>query len=150
MSYSPLFRGSNGKTSARSAETGYTNGTVSTLSKGIVVSTNTSGNLVKTDVSSEALVKALVGLMSADLPAASSGMVINAGRLENVATSFAFGDPVWLNKTAGGLTNIKPDVGNGDGFVSGDFVVFIGVITKNEFNGSLKDIQLMLQVVGQL
>lgn len=149
MSYSPLFRGANGKTSARSAETGYQNAVGSNLTKGTPVSTNSSGQLVKVNVSTESLVQALVGLCSADIPSAANGMVSNAGRLENISTSFSVGDPIWLGKTAGTLTNVKPDIGAG-GFVSGDFVVFIGVITKNEFNASLKDIQLMIQVVGQL
>jgi len=149
MSYSPLFRGANGKTSARSTETGYQNGTGSTLTKATPVATNASGQLVKADVSTEALSLAFVGLCGLDIPSAATGMISNAGRLENITTSFAVGDPVWLGKTAGTLTNINPNEGIG-GFVEGDFVIFVGVIVKNEFNGSLKDIQLMLQVVGQL
>lgn len=149
MSYSPAFRGSNALGSARSAETGYQNGTGFTLTKSTPVSTNTSGQLVKVDVSSETLTQALVGLCSSDIPSAANGMVSNAGRLENISTSFSVGDPIWLGKTAGTLTNVKPDVGVG-GFVTSDWVIFVGVITKNEFNGSLKDIQLMIQIVGQL
>jgi len=148
MTYSPNFRGSESKGSSRQLITNFQNGTISTLSKGTPVSVNTSSQLVAVNVSSETSVQALVGLTGQDIPSAATGSVIYSGRLEDITTSYVAGDALYISKT-GNLTNVKPDIGVG-GFVSGDFVIFVGVVVKNEFNNSLKDIKLMLSVVGQL
>lgn len=148
MSYSPAFRGNTAQGSSKALASGYQNGTLSTITKGTPVSVGVSGQVSPTDVTNEASVLALVGLMSVNTPSAANGTITDAGRLENITTSFAAGDPVWI-AVGGGLTNVKPNIGGG-GFLSGHFVVFIGVIVVNEFNALQKDVQLMKFIVGQL
>lgn len=148
MTYAPKFRGSVATGTSRALGSGYQNGTGSTITKGTPVSTNVFSQISPTDVTNEASVMALVGLMSVDTPPSANGTICDAGRLENITTSFNPGDPVWIAHS-GGFTNIKPDIGVG-GFNSGDFVVFIGVVVINEFNALQKDIQLMKFIVGQL
>lgn len=149
MSYNPSARGTSFQGSSRQTGTGYQNGYGSTLTKATPVSTNTSGLIVPLDPSNEALVLAIVGLCSVDIPNAAIGEVFDNGRLENITTSFAIGDPVWAGKTPGTLTNVKPSIGVGS-FLEGDFVIFLGAIVENEFNPSQKDIKLMISLVGQL
>lgn len=151
MSYSPLWRGKNSNGSAYGNASGYQNGTASTMPIGTAVSTNTSGQIVLTDVSNEALSEGWVGLTSVDLPTAASGLVSSDGRLQNIPSSLGFsvGDPIWVGPTPGSLTNVKPDL-SAMGWASGDFVLFVGVVVSNEFNPSLQDIQLFRQVIGQL
>ncbi len=148
MSFNPLYVGANSKTTSRGASTGFQNASGSTLSIGNPVYSNTSGQMLPLDVSSESSVEAFLGLCSTSTPSSANGQVTNAGRVENVTTSFSVGDPVFAGKLTA-LTNSKPDLGT-LGFSSGDFVIFIGVVVKNEFNPSLKDIQLLIQTVGQL
>lgn len=145
MSYNPNSQQGIG----RSIQRGYLNGTGSTLAQATLVSANTSGNLVALDVSNEALVLSMVGLTSFAIPAAANGTVISEGVLENVTTAFAIGDAIYASATPGALTNVKPDTGS-NGFVAGDFVVFVGVLVQNEFNPAQNDIKLMLSVVGRL
>ena len=148
MSFSPNFRGAMAKGSSRQLQTNYPSGSVSTMTKGIPVSITVFSQIVPTDVSSEASVKAIVGLLAADLVSAATGPVVNNGRLESVTTSFSLGDALYVGKS-GNLINTKPTIGS-YGFVSGDFVIFIGVVVQNEFNSLLTDIQLLVNIVGQL
>lgn len=148
MTYSPNFRGNSARGSSRQCQTNYQSGSGSTMSKGVPVSVNAFGQVTPTDVSDETSVEGIVGLLSADLPTAASGGVISDGRVEDVTTSFVYGDPVYVAK-AGGLTNTRPSIGVGS-FVTGDFVIFLGVVVQNEFNPAKKDIQLMISIVGQL
>lgn len=148
MTYSPKFRGSVALGSSRALSSGYQNGSVSTITKGTPIGVNVFGQVSPVDVSSESSVLSMVGLMGVDTPPSANGNICDAGRLENITTSFNAGDPVWVAK-GGGLTNVKPDIGVG-GFASGDFVVFIGVIALNEFNALQKDIHLMKFIIGQL
>ena len=149
MSYSPFFFNQNSRGSSRATQAGFQNGSGSTLAMGVPVSVNTSSQILALDVTNEASVQAIVGLTGVSIPSAATGSVVDNGRLENITTSFAIGDAVYAGK-ANPLTNIKPDIGDADGFASGDFVIFIGVVVKNEFNPSLKDLKLMISVVGQL
>lgn len=148
MGYNPNFRGTQAKGSSRQLSTNFQNASGSTLLKSAPVSVNASGQIIVPDVTSQTSIQALVGLAGMDIPNSANGAVVDNGRLEDITTSFAIGDAIYLSK-AGGLTNLKPDYGVG-GFGEGDFVVFIGVIVKNEFNGSLKDLKLMISVIGQL
>ncbi|MCX9024607.1 MAG: hypothetical protein OIN85_00760 [Candidatus Methanoperedens sp.] len=93
-------------------------------------------------------VQSVVGVTNQDIPSAASGGVIDAGRVEDITTSFALRDVLYVDKS-GSLTNIKPDIGV-NGFVHGDYVVLVGVVVLNEFNGLKKDLKLMLSVIGQL
>lgn len=148
MSYSPNSRGSSFKGSSRQLQTGYQNGTLSTMAKGTPVASNVSGQLILLDVSNETTVLSMVGLTSSEIPSAASGLVVSGGRLEDISLPYNVGDAIYVGKSAT-LTNIKPNVGS-NGFVVGDFVIFVGVVVKNEFNLSQLDIQLMLSLVGQL
>lgn len=148
MAYSSRFFGSNGDGSSRQTLTNFQNASGFTILKAVPVTINASSQLVLIDVSNQASVEAMVGVTGMDIPNAATGSVIDNGRLENITTGFAVRDVVYVSKT-GGLTNVKPDIGVG-GFVAGDFVVLVGVIVKNEFNGAQKDIKLMISVVGRL
>lgn len=147
MGYNPNFRGS-AATASKTLQSTFVNATGGTLSKSVAVYTNTSGQVLAVDVSSETSSLAIVGVCNEDIPSAATGVITSAGRLQNISNSFAIGDAVYVGST-GLLTNVKPDIGVG-GFVAGDFVIFVGVVVKNEFNPALKDLQLMISVVGQL
>lgn len=149
MSYSPFFFNQQAKGASRATGANFQNGSGSTLALGVPVSVNTSSLLLSLDVTSEASVQAIVGLTSIALPNGASGAVTDNGRLENITTSFSVGDAVYAGKSTP-LTNSKPNIGDGQGFAEGDFVVFIGVVVKNEFNPSLLDLKLMISVIGQL
>jgi hypothetical protein len=148
MGYSPLFRGNSAKAPSRSLQTNYPNASGSTLLKGTVVAVNTSSQIIKVDPSDEAKVSALVGIVAIDIPNAATGAVSSGGRLEEIAQSFSLGDAIYVGKD-GIVTNVKPDYGVGT-WAAGDFVIFVGVVVKNEFDITKKDIQLMISVVGQL
>jgi hypothetical protein len=148
MSYSPFFFNQNAKGSSRATQAGFQNGSGSTILQSTPVSVNTSSQTLPLDVTSEASVQAIVGLAGVDTPNGASASVIDNGRLENITTSFSVGDAVYAGISTP-LINVKPDIGVA-GFASGDFVVFIGVVVKNEFNPSLLDLKLMISVIGQL
>ncbi len=148
MSYNPNFTGSS-VTASRQFSTGYQNGSGSTIAIASPVSTNTSGQILLTDVSNETSALGFVGLTNIAIPSAASGEVISGGRIENVTTSFSVGDAIWVGSTPGTLTNVKPNAGS-NGFASGYFVIFVGVLVVNEFSPSETDIQLLPQVIGQL
>lgn len=148
MGYNPLFRGNAANAPSRSLQTNYMNASGSTLAKGSVVAINTSSQLVLIDVSQDASVSALIGVAVAAIPNTATGGVTSGGRLEDISQSFALGDAIYVGKD-GMVTNVKPDYGVGS-FVAGDYVIFVGVVVKNEFNPAKKDIQLMIQTVGQL
>jgi hypothetical protein len=115
------------------------------------VSISNAGNSQKANPNSEFLSFSFVGLVSdlAGTPNASNGQVTVFGRIKNITTSFGLGDPVYLGKTPGTLTNIKPAEGV-NGFVAGDFIVLVGVIMKNESNSSQKDIFVFKTMAGQI
>lgn len=148
MTYSPSFFNKESKGSSRQTITNFMNGSGSTLNKATLVSVNSSSHIVPTLVNNESLVESIVGMTNMSIPNAATGSVVDNGRLEDISTSFSVGDPIYLNKD-GSLTNIKPSIGV-SGFVESDFVIFVGVIVNNEFNGLLKDIKLMISVIGQL
>jgi hypothetical protein len=109
---------------------------------------DTTGQVSPLDVSTDASVIGRVGLAQARIAASSVGPVISSGRLENYTTSYPIGTALYVG-TDGNPTNIVPVEGS-NGFVSGDAVIFIGIVVKNEDNPSNKDIQLMLQLIGDL
>lgn len=147
MSYNPNFRG-NQAAASKKVETNFVNAAGSTLAKGSVVSVTASGQIQLIDISSDTSVSRLAGVTSVSMPNAATGGVVSQGRLEDLTTSFAIGDAVYVN-VDGSLTNVKPDYGVGS-FTTGHYVIFVGVIVKNEFNASLKDLLVNLAVVGQL
>lgn len=124
------------------------NNTGVTIPKGTPVRMNSSGELDFVDVSIESQALSVAGVVSADVPNATSGPIITSGKVADITTSAAFGDLMFIDKT-GNLTNIKPSMGV-NGFTTGDFVISIGVVAKNLDNPSLKDLILMVNIVGQL
>jgi hypothetical protein len=149
MSYSPYFLNAQSSGSSKSTASNFINASGITLNKGTPVSVNTSGQITNINVSSESSVLAMVGLTNTDLPASANGGIQDNGRLENVTyPSFNIGDPLWVSKT-GSLTNSKPEIGV-DGFVDGDWVIFVGVFVKNEFMPTYRDIKLAIEIIGQL
>ena len=126
----------------------YTNGSGSSMTKGTPVKIKPDGNMDFINVSIEADVLAIGGCVGSDVSDGIRGGMITSGRIESITTTAVFGDAIWLSK-AGGLTNVKPEVGVG-GFIAGDFVVRIGTIAKNESFPSQKDLVLELTLVGQL
>ena len=124
------------------------NNTGSTINKGTPLRINSSGELDFVNVSVEDEVLNIIGVANQSISDGSIGSTTANGKVEDITTSFNLGDTVWLSK-AGALTNIKPSIGV-DGFVSGDIVVFIGVIAKNESNPSLKDLIVFIERQGQL
>lgn len=122
------------------------NNTGSTVTKGSPVSVNSFGEISIINVSNEASAFASIGVMENDTIYTASGNVITSGILTNISTSANFGDMLFVSKS-GALTNIKPSVGV-DGFVSGDWIVMIGVVAKNKNNPLNKDLIVNVQVIG--
>ena len=150
MSYSPLFFGSVANAPSSGTSSDYTNGTVSTITMATPVSSNGSGQISPTDVSSEASIQSWVGLAAISIASSASGQIASDGRLQNIpiGLGFSVGDPIWLG-LSGTLTNVKPDM-TVLGWSSGDWVVFVGVIVQNQFDMTKQDIQILRQVIGQL
>lgn len=148
MTYSPKFRGNSALGASRKTGSNYTNGSGQMLIKSRPVCINALSKIVGVNVSDQTSVQRMVGICAEDIPNTASGQVMDIGRLEDVVTSFALGDALYVGKD-GFITNIKPEIGVG-GFVSGDFIIFIGVVVQNEFNVGQKDIKVMLSVIGQL
>lgn len=141
MSYSPNALGN--KTSAQ-----HLNNSGGTLTKTTPVRVDSEGNLKSINISQGSEVEALVGLIEKDSGDGEFVSVVQTGIIEDITTSFNFGDRIFMSKS-GGLTNIQPDVGVG-GFLAGDFVISIGIITKNIENPSKKDLLLYIINRGQL
>lgn len=118
------------------------------MPKGTPVRSTTAGDMDFINVSIEAHAFAASGITQDVVPDLSNGAVLTTGRLTNLVTAFTFGDPVYVGKT-GGLTNLKPTIGI-DGFVSGDYIIAVGVIGKNADNPANKDLILNIGIVGQL
>jgi hypothetical protein len=112
------------------------------------VRSDSNGDMDVIDVSVEAESLAIVGLTKTSVPDATTGAMVTSGRLENVTGSFVFGNVIYVSKT-GGLTGNPPTVGV-DGFLAGDWVIKLGVVTKNQSNPILKDLVVQVQLMGQL
>jgi hypothetical protein len=154
MSYSPNFVGANAKGSSRSLQTSYQNGEAYSLTQGMPVCVNTVGNMVHVDVTSDANVAGIVGVVApVSVVTGAVGEVMDIGRLENFTTSFSCGDAIYIN-TDGTLMNVRPDIGvqygTATAFAEGDYVVFVGVIVQNQYNTQLLDLKVYMDVVGQL
>ena len=126
------------------------NQTGTLLAKGTPVRINNLGYLDIIDPSQEDQALACIGLVVSGIANTASGPVITNGLLTDIGGigSFSYGDVLYLSK-AGGVTNTKPSIGSG-GFVSGDFVVRLGVVSRNITTPSNKDLIVNVQIVGQL
>ena len=149
MSFSPFYFNQQSTGSARQILTDYTNASaITAIPQAQACSVNGSGLLVPLDVSSQASWQAFVGYANVRIPTSALGSIISNGRLENITTSFTAGMPLFIGKDSN-PTNIVPSVGV-NGFVSGDAVIFMGVLVPNEDNPSELDIALFTQVIGTL
>lgn len=124
------------------------NDTGSTINALSPVTINSDGKLKLINVSNAADASKASGVVTDNISDASLGVVVMAGRIENIFTAFNYGDFVWVSKS-GDLTNVEPVLGVG-GFVSGDFVIRIGVITRNRTVPANKDLLVQVRLVGQM
>jgi len=119
-----------------------------TIPKNTPVSIDDNGRLKLVDVSDGLDAFRFQGLTEDDIPDGEYGDVVKAGKVANVISSFAFGDNLFVGKD-GNLTNSTPDEGS-FGFVSGDYVLRVGAVARNDINPSQKDYLLSILLVGQL
>ena len=122
MAYNPFTKQSSATTTGRFNQ----NATGQALPQGTPVKATSSG-LGLVDVSVEADVDALMGVLKSASANGTSGQVISSGTIEKFSTPFVVGDPVYVSKL-GTLTNIKPSAGV-NGFGEGDWVIFIGGVS---------------------
>lgn len=148
MSYNPNFAGVVEIEKATSVSTQETNNTGVTLTKLTPVRINSSGELATVDVTNEAHVDALIGIVADSIGNGNTGDVSNTGRITNISTSANVGDKLYINKS-GALTSTKPTIGTAS-FASGDFVVAVGVVLQNATTPANKDLMVNIQVIGQL
>lgn len=106
------------------------------------------GDIDTIDVSVESEALTAIGITESSILNGSSGPVVTTGKIENIVTSFGFGDYIYVSKT-GELTNVGPSEGIG-GFVAGDFIIRVGVIAKNQSNPLNKDLLVNFNIVGQI
>lgn len=144
MSYDP---GASTPQIARSTARSADNTTGFMIAKFIPVKITASGmDLI--DVSSEADIDAFAGVTRSSVSNLATGEIVNSGIVEDTGLSYAAGTRVYVSKS-GGVTNTKPDIGV-DGFVSGDWVISLGVVALNDSNPALKDVIVFIEVKGQL
>lgn len=149
MSYNPLYVGQQSAGSARQLVTDYTNASATVaIPQAQAVSINSSGLIVPLNVSSQASWNNFVGYANVRIPTSSSGPVIANGRLQNITTGLAVGTALYIGKDSN-PTSTVPSVGV-NSFVSGDAVIFMGVLVNNEANPSEIDIALFTQIIGTL
>lgn len=123
-----------------------------TILRGYPVTINSSGNLALVDITDETSSYAFCGVTSVDCLIGGTANVLVAGSvLYNIPAAFGltgqWGKHVFVSH-AGLLTTTKPDIGVG-GFLSQDFIVSVGVTTKNPSTGTT-DLILNPTVRGRL
>lgn len=149
MAYSPSSFNPQGTGSAEAVVSNYTNASaINAIPQGQACSVDNAGLIEPLDVSSQASWSAFVGYANNRIPTSTLGPVIANGRLKNITISYSVGTALYID-TTGNPTNIVPSIGV-NGFVSGDMVIFCGVIVQNEINPSEKDIVLFTQFIGIL
>lgn len=112
----------------------------------IPVCIDINGDIIPADVSS-AISNSTVGVTVSSIADGASGEVMISGKLENVITSLSFG-VCYVSDTAT-LSSTVPDIGVNT-FTSGDYVIKIGNVVKNQTNPLNKDLIIQLQVMGKL
>lgn len=126
------------------------NNSGSTINSLVPVRINTSGDMAVVDVSIEAQAMSVVGLTLASVNHGNIGLIVTSGTVYNIGGSWGYGDVLYINKN-GTLTNIKPDIGLGSpAFAIGDFIVRIGVVSRQPGSPTQKNLILQVQVLGQL
>lgn len=104
---------------------------------GAIVNVGTSGNA-----------ESAVGILMANISGGGAATVVLGGKIINCGLSHAAGSVLYVAKD-GSLTASKPTSGVG-GFVTGDYIVRVGVISVDPANLVTKDLIVDVQVVGQL
>lgn len=145
MTYNPVARGVPAIT--RAVARIASNNTGNMVTKATPVRLTNTG-FASIDVSIEGEANAIAGLTKDNISDASQGEVISSGVLENISTSASIGDIMYVSKV-GDLTNVKPSVGV-SGFASGDWVIRVGAVAKNNDNPLQKDILVNIQIIGEL
>lgn len=112
------------------------------------VGIGTNGYIELIDVSDETSTYTFRGVTAVAITDTSSGLVVTAGRIENVTTGFALRDRLYIAKD-GTITNVPPEIGQ-DGFAAGDWILYVGCVVVNQSNGSNKDFFLKPEIIGQL
>lgn len=149
MSYMPLqYIISQVSASTQSTNTTMINGSGSTLAALTPVRVDANGRMQLIDVSLDSSALCIVGITGQSISNNASGLLVTQGRQLDITTSFAAGDYVYVSKT-GTLTNVLPEAGS-NGFVTGDYIIRVGVIARNETDSNKKDIFVGVSIVGQL
>jgi hypothetical protein len=112
------------------------------------VASDVNGKAKAINPSIEADAVKVAGIAGSAILDGSYGYVHSHGKIENVTTSYTFGDYIYVSKT-GGLTNILPSEGV-DGFVAGDFIIRVGIIVRNRAIPSQKDLMINIGIIGQI
>lgn len=123
------------------------NNTGLTILKGTPVRIDAGGDISKIDVSVDTDVLGAIGVSSEMILTGTTGTIITNGKVEDIS-GFDFGDYIYVSKT-GFLTHMLPSEGV-DGFVAGDWVIRVGVVSKNQTDPLLKDLFVNVQIIGQL
>jgi hypothetical protein len=126
----------------------FANGSGYPIPKGTPIKIRADGNIDFINVSIEQDIMSFGGIASSDSNNGQKSGVVTTGRIENIVTTFEFGDAVYIGKD-GFLTNIGPSFGVA-GFLVGDFVFRVGTIAKNETNPLSQDLILESTLVGRL
>lgn len=112
------------------------------------VASDSGGRAKAVDPSSQSDMLKVLGVAATIIPNNGSGNVITHGKIENITTTFSWGDYVYVGKD-GLLTNIIPEVGS-NGFVEGDYIIRIGLIVRNKDVPANKDLVVQIERLGQL
>jgi len=123
-----------------------------TILRGYPVTINSLGQAAVVDITDEDSAYAFCGLTSVDCLIGGTANVLVAGSvLYNIPVAFGltgqWGKHIFVSHS-GSLTTVKPEVGVG-GFLSEDFIISVGVTTKNPATGTT-DLILNPLVVGRL
>lgn len=123
-----------------------------TIVRGSPVTINASGQLAVVDITNEDSAYAFCGVTSIDCLTSGIDTVLTAGSvLTDIPASYGltgqYGKHIFVSHT-GSLTLVKPTVGNG-GFLSQDFILSVGVTTRNPATGTT-DLILNPRIIGQI
>lgn len=137
-----------GSGSGAAVELDMLNDSGSAIAAGTPVRINATGGISPLDPSVEAEALAVVGITKASINNGEQGVVVAHGKIENITTTAALNDRLYVSAT-GGITESQPDIGIG-GFLAGDFVISLGVVSKNLTNPANKDLIINIEIIGQL
>lgn len=132
---------------ASAIQTTLINGSGSAFTGFQPVSVNSSGDATTVNVSDLTSAHMTSGITTAGVSSLALATIVTAGKL-TIVSGVSLGTPVFVSKT-GGLTQDYPTIGI-DGFVSGDFVIKVGVPTKNQSDATKIDLLVNIHLVGQL